>query len=626
MKKAIILNEKIFGEKMKPLQKIIISFILVIFWGILSITIKASDKTTRDLILSAMKDELKRNVEKLKLENLESPFFIQFTIRDGKTLEVNASLGSIVESQEQPFRNHTVRVLVGGYQNSDENYFDFASRYSQGSSSMNASMPIENDYDGIRRALWITTDNTYKKAAEQIERKKAALARQSLSPELASLGDFSKSTPVKYFEAENNLSFDKSKWEKIAKEISSSFRKYPEIFNSTVRLYFYNADEFIINNEGTEVIKPLNLCCLQINAYTQADDGEELNDHILLYSEKPDELPEKEKLLEEIQLLAERLTSLRHAPVFDESYSGPVMFQGQAAAEFFVQRLFRSSNGLLAVKKPLVSDPSALNYINQLYSETLESRLEKRIISKDITIKTTPRLKEFNGVNLIGKYEVDEEGVKPPEESIIVQNGILKTMLGNRTPTPGNKISNGHQLPLIGPWQLRSSLGPGIINIESNNGITDEQMKNELIQLAKDEGLEYTLLVREIKPIVTGNNPSNDMMAMYFGTDSKKKMLEEPIYVYRVYVKDGREELIRSVEIDDPSISALKHIAGVSGKQFVYNNLMPTAINYSIWDMSGIPSTFIVPDALLLEELEVRKEKRDYTPQLPIVSSPLKTN
>ncbi len=106
--------------------------------------------------------------------------------------------------------------------------------------------------------------------------------------------------------------------------------------------------------------------------------------------------------------------------------------------------------------------------------------------------------------------------------------------------------------------------------------------------------------------------------------------LTEPILVYRVYVEDGREELVRSVKLGGLTLSTLRRMAGSTEQQIVYNTLVPTSTGpLGIFSMPspisnlGIPASFIVPESLILEELEVENEKRDYTPKLPVVPSPL---
>ena len=603
---------------MKSINKgcILLSLIVLILFPHGSVLSKEDSR--RDTILRAMQDEMKRNMSLLKIENMERPFFISYNMYDAQSMEVIATLGSVVKSEENRYRNHNVRVMVGDYSTTDENFQGTSRSYSSSLLQGSDRLPLEDDYFGIRSALWIVTDNTYKLAAELFEHKKAALGQQTRAPEDVQLNDFSRAPVVRYNEPPRTINFERKKWEKVAEDISGYFRMYPDIYSSQVRIFFYQGDMFFTNSEGTEIVQPLTLSSIQINAYTQAVDGEPLSNHLVYYGIVPEDLPDSDSIIRSVKSMTEELLALRTAAVFDESYFGPVMLEDQAVAEFFTQRLFGGNNGLIAYRKPVISRSGGVVY-GSSDEETLDDRIDRRILSSDFTVKAIPGLERFMGQRLIGCCHVDAEGVQPPEEIVLVENGILKTLLNNRTPTPKVRESNGHQRPVIGSGGWTSNaLGPGVISISTSNGTSAVELKKELLKRARDEGLEYGILIRKLKPTFTGAQYSDPMvqMTMSFG-GRDGATLTEPVLVYRVYVEDGREELVRSVKLGGVSLSTLRHLVGASEKQFVYNNLVTS--NYS----SGIPASLIVPYSLILEELEVKNEKRDYTPKLPVVSSPL---
>ncbi len=71
-------------------------------------------------------------------------------------------------------------------------------------------------------------------------------------------------------------------------------------------------------------------------------------------------------------------------------------------------------------------------------------------------------------------------------------------------------------------------------------------------------------------------------------------------------------------------------MGGASQEQMVYNTLVSSGGSGGFSFMmapgasaSGIPASFILPQALIFEELEVKKEQREFTPKLPVVPSPL---
>ena len=52
--------------------------LLFVFINVQSITGMAQQRSTREIILLAMKDEIHRSINHLKLENLERPFYISY--------------------------------------------------------------------------------------------------------------------------------------------------------------------------------------------------------------------------------------------------------------------------------------------------------------------------------------------------------------------------------------------------------------------------------------------------------------------------------------------------------------------------------------------------------------------
>lgn len=597
-------------------------------------SVRAQAKSTRDTIRQAMKNEMARNLENLRLENLHRPFFISYTIRDVKTTTVTAVLGAIVQAEENRYRNHAVRVMVGDYDLTDENFLDFSGSSYRNTLLQNADeLPIENDYNGIRRALWIATDNVYKSASEQYERKKAAIEQQNISEETKRLKDFTESPILSHTEVPRIFSADKTGWEDKAKELSALFKNYYDIYTSQVRISFYEADVFFINSEGTEIVQPLSLAAVQINASTQAVDGEPLTNNASFYGSVPEDIPSLEVMKKAVQSTAEELGALRTAPVFEGSYTGPVLLEGSAVAELFAQRLFTGTNGLLAHRKPMASDTRTDSYIRQTMGETLEEKMNLRILSRDLSIKAMPNLEDFAGEKLIGSYRVDAEGVRINSEILLVENGMLRSLLSNRTPTSIIEQSNGHERPIIGGGYLVSSgLGPSVISVSTSKGKSMKDMKKALLKLAREEGLDYAVHIRKLKPIITGADLRVDPMTWLTqgGGRQRAAELSEPILVYRVFVKDGREELVRSVNLGDVTLSALRHIVSASAQRFVYNTLVPAVGSEEVWyayalrvSSQGIPSSFIIPHALLFEELDVKNNKRDFSPKLPVVPSPL---
>ena len=131
----------------------------------------AAAATDDDPLLRAMRDELARS-RAIHVAGLEPPYFISYSVDDGSSLTVMATLGGILSHHSSRFRLPEIEVRVGDYKFDNTNFaggFMFGSRYDV------SRFPLENDYGVLRRYLWLATDSAYKGAVEAIARKRAAL-------------------------------------------------------------------------------------------------------------------------------------------------------------------------------------------------------------------------------------------------------------------------------------------------------------------------------------------------------------------------------------------------------------------------------------------------------------------
>ncbi len=590
-----------------------------------------------ELFFNTMKEEMKRSIEKLEIENLQKPFFISYTILDGDYLVIRASLGSLISVTEKPNKYLSTRVMTGSYERSNENFFDMSGK--SGTSSY--SLPVDENYFGIRRALWLSTDRAYKQAAELYESKISAIGQQNLPEDTANLPDFAKKAKSTVIMPSSRLEYNRQEWETIARDVSALFMEYPDIFSSGVSVYFYSADVYFSDSEGTCTKVPFNFAALYADAYTQADDGEPVFDYLTYFGNTPEDLPAPEIIRKEIRLLAERTILLREAEPFDDSYMGPVLFEGDAVGESIAQSLFSSNSGMNAMRDPIYSDSRIASYVGSILGDNFEDMLEKRLLPKEFTIKAVPGLKSFKDTVLTGSFQVDAEGVEPPEELILVENGILKTLLNGRTPTAKIRESNGHNRLSLSGNRMENQIGPGVIRMEADEkGLSRKELKELLLETARDEGLEYGIIIRKVQsPTANVNMESDPLSLIYMMSQGPSAMSQpsiKPVYVYKVYAEDGREELVRSADMSSISARAFRDIIGWSDEMTAYNTIIvDTASSRGFgrmmlyfgptgWPLSGIPSSFIVPDAILFESLELKKEKRPVTTKPPVIPSPLK--
>ncbi len=555
------------------------------------------------IIFKAMKDELNRSMQKLSIKDYANPFYISYTVEDVKTMFISSTLGALGSTSERHYRSWSNRVLAGNYKLNDENYVDATRRKPQRDGDL--ELPLDNDYYGIRRALWMMTNNTYKSAAENYKNKLAALKDKNLTTKDLQIDDFSSAPRIDTVISDNKLIWDKKILENLAKKSSAIFVNYPEIFYSEVTMFQLHANLYFCSSEQSKFKEPLNILYITISAIGQADNGESISEQLCYTLNSPSELPSADTLVNQSNNMAKLIIEKSKAPMLDENYSGPVLFMGQSVADILTLGLFNGPDNLYAYREPLYNNSQmSMTYGQNLNS--LESKIEKLVVAKSISINDYSKLKEYNGKKLIGSYSVDGEGVRPPDTLNLIENGLLKNLYNGRTPTRSIKESNGHRRYVYQSGGVTSDLGPGVIFISSNESKSESELKENLIQEAKDEGLDYAL---EIKPLQQGD-------------------FDSPLSIYKINVADGKEQLLRDATMGQITINSLKKIVGFSNKNMVYNTLLNTGDGVNLFSSedalpSGAPVSFIMPNSMLLKDVEFQRQTKPLATDKPIVKSPL---
>jgi hypothetical protein len=612
---------------MKNITKYIVtSALFFVAFLFLNLTFSQTE-SFENIAFRAMQDEMNRNMENLKLEKLKSPYYLSYLITDAQLYSVEAQVGSLVKVLDKPLRNQETSVLVGTHQRNNLNFINENALFGWYGGSFSIPMTLENSYDAVRRTLWVDTDVQYKEAAELIEAKLSAMNQQNIPEEEKQLADFSSIPSLNKIVPSPKISFDKAKIESLTKNLSAIFTNYPQLNKSGVNAYIYIADALYLNNESIKYKVPFSLVCVRVYAEAVAIDGEPLMDYLNFYFNTPDQLPAFEALKPQVEQMAALLTQLRTAPTIQESYSGPVMFEGEAVGEIVSQCFVDNPNGLLAAKKPIVSNPMLLQRYGQYLPKEnkLEQLTDKKVISRELSVSAVNDKNSYNGIPLIGYYNVDAQGVVPEAKTALIEDGVLKTLLTDRRPTMKNGNSNGHSSFAISDGALTNTLGSGVIELTSADTKSYNDLKAALIAAAKEEDYEYAYIVRKMANPMAG---VPGLSAFVPSSNTGVFGISRPVYIYKISVADGKEELVRSAKIADLSLKSFKRIVGVTDTQEVYNTIQKGKQgSYSTYQsrftLVGAPASFIVPKAIVFQELEVEKDKEIVLKKETIVPSPM---
>lgn len=513
--------------------------------------IKAQSNQNDDVIFRALQDELTRAMKDLQLKNFEKPYFIEYIVEDEDSLSIESKFGALLKSERERRRVLYTQARVGNYD------FDNTTEYS-GGFKFPFPMTLDDDYIALRRAVWFVTDFSYKQAIDQLAAKKAAAQNGTDKDEDENVPSFSKEESVVSIGQRGKLEIDQEKWEKQVRAWSAMFRAYPDVQESTVNFYVRQVNRYLVNSEGTKILAPSLLITFNIYAEAVTPDNIRLTPSRHIYAKSFDEMPSTEEITQVIKNLAQDLTKLRNAPQFDGKYIGPALFTDRATVQLFLQLLSQNldSNGLV-------------------------ERLDRKVLPTFLSVVDDPTQTKFGNFRLIGDYNIDAEGI-PAKRLTLIENGVLKTLLSKRQPTKEIPRSNGRAR-----WGGGGAVTANISNlfVQSKDGKSFAELKQQLIEACRAQGLKYGILFREIDSTFTPQ-----------GND-----LSVPILAYKVYVEDGREELFRGADIFDLTVRELRTILAAGNDAHAFNILLG---NGHLGE--GIPISVVAP-SVLLDEIDLRK-------------------
>jgi len=514
-----------------------------------------------DPILDALLVEMERSKAQLKMDQLQTPYYIEYRVSDIEDFTTEAAFGATREDQRVHVRLLRVVVRLGDYKQD--------SYYGQGVGD-NALLPLDNDPIALRHQIWLATDEAYKSAGQALTQKLSVL--KQFNGDDHPVDDFAKVTPVQLIEPTLTLKVDGDEWKKSLETVTELYRQYPDIQSVMASARFTVVNDYLLNTEGTVTRSGHSVYSVQVSAATQAPDGMRLGRTPAWTVAKLSELPSREKLLHDTKEALDTLNALRKAPIVEEEYRGPVLFSPDAADDVVASLI----GGNILGRKPQLGAPNRT-------TGTFATSYKSRVLPQFLDVIDDPTLKEFGGKSLTGSYEVDSEGVKSAPVDII-EKGVLTNYLLGRTPIRDFPESNGH-----GRAAPAAPPGPslGVLLIKSSEAQTPDALKKRVEEMVSNQDKPYGYRV--------------ETMA---GT--------APRLLYRVYGKDGHEELVRGAVFSELDVRALRSDLSAAGNDPLVSNRT-----------GGIPSTVIAP-SLLFDELEVKradtsKDKLPYYPAPPLV-------
>lgn len=561
----------------------------------------AADATDNDQTLRAMHDELERSRERLQIPDVQKPFYIEYRLLDLDVRSVTASFGALVSTTTTRNRFMTVNVRIGDYHLDSSNFI--SEDGFQGFLGSTGQVGIDRDYTSLRQDLWLATDQAYKEAATEMALKQAFLRSLTKPPEI---DDFSQEPPLVKLDPRIEPDWTSRNWDDEARTASAVLRDFPQLYGTRVNYSLIYLTTYLMNSEGTTIRTSRRLAAVEAALDTQADDGMPLHNFYSVYVARPADLPDAATIAKGLAQSGSELMQLRASPLVPD-FTGPVLFDAQAAGSTLAQVLAPSLSG---ARSPLSMMPAFDQIIERMGGRSEWSgRVGTRVLPSSVSLVDDPTLKDFQGQLLLGDYEIDDEGVKAERVSI-VENGILRDLLMSRRPGPDFQSSNGHgrSANLLPTQPLSTNLF-----FQSSDALKPADLRKKFLDACRADGHEWCVEVKRMDNPELSSIRQDDFSEFIGeiagGIASGERM---PLLLYRVYVADGREELVRGGHIEGLNLRSIRNIMGVGDDAAVFRYMQNpaggfagTALGAFGGAQGGIPSSVIAP-SLLLEEVEIR--------------------
>jgi hypothetical protein len=308
-----------------------------------------------------------------------------------------------------------------------------------------------------------------------------------------------------------------------------------------------------------------------------------LRDGFSLVENRLEDMPSMSTLGARTSNLVRHLTAQRTAPVGEE-FTGPVLLEGQASAEFVAETLVP----LMVARRPPDSDNPRFAQAQGQGSPFLR-RIGLRVLSDSFSASDTPSLGMYGGRPVPGAYAADDEGMRPKDVTL-VEKGRLLTLLTSRTPQKNLLQSNGHG--------RAGGAQAGVFQLQSAQAVPAAELKTKYLEVLKAQDKPFGYIVRGIanpSEITVGGGPGGPFI----------------LDVVKV-TPDGREEPVRGLRFGNVAPTVFRDLVEASQERMLYN-----------YRVSGTDAASLIVPSLMFEELEIQKVT-DILQKPPVVPSPLR--
>lgn len=532
-------------------------------------------------LMQLLVDELTYTMANLQSPDGTKPYYLNYTVYEEHSATVGATLGAISQDQRNDERNLNIDLRVGDYK-LDSTHALRGGGPTRAFGYGNVALPLSDESDAIKHALWYNTDQVFKSAVKRFTQIKTDLAVKVAEEDKSD--DFTREKAHVFHEPPAKLVFDRDAWTARLRKISLIAREYPQIYSSNVTIGNYAGTRYMVSSEGARLQTAETRYRITMSAGTKADDGMELSQFSDFNAATPDRLPGDKEIEDAFRATIKQVMALREAPLA-EPYIGPAILRNRASGVFFHEIFGHRIEGH---RQKDVTE-----------GQTFTKKLNQQVLPTFISVYDDPSMARLKDIDLRGFYRFDDEGVASTRVGL-VENGVLKTFLMSRSPVEGCPNSNGHGRRQAGNAVVSRQ---GNLTVESGKQVSFDELRKLLIEECKAQGRPYGLLFEDISGGFTTTSRR--------GPQSFKVL---PIVVYRVFADGKPDELIRGADIVGTPLTSFEKIIATGDDIGVFNG--------SCGAESGWVPVSAASPSILVQTIEIEKRQRDQS-RPPILPSPL---
>ena len=521
-----------------------------------------------DPVVDALEEELARAGE-LSLPNAPTPYIVRYRLARLDQMEVHGHFGDLLEEDATPYNQLGIELRVGSPELDNTGLSSWG-----GNGFTQVSLGVRPSPLLARQLAWKRTDQTFKGAVEQYARKLSQFDAPEDWP-----GDYWVPEPSQLdLGAPAPTAWDDLPG--LVRSLSSPFREAGDrLILGATSIGAENGSQWLLDDQGTRVRLPTSEVSVRTYAALRTEDGELLTDQRLWVARTSDQLPPEAEMVAASAALRDGLLTRAEAEVLADEYVGPVLFEGDAALDLFVNLLVPQLEG---------TPPEISPFLGTLGDSGNLVRVGRRVLPEGWQVDDDP----LRDPHSPAAFEVDAEGVRARPVDL-VEDGIVRDLLMSSVPRKDLE-PNGH---------ARGGLGSRASGRASQLAVTPERttsrrkLLKRALKMAAAYGHDEVIVVRRLQ------HEAVRSLAGEFDTSLDELTLPPPVEIVRVGA-DGTETRLRGARFASVQRYLIRDIA-LAGplNETTFLAPMDAARRYPGL-LAGLPTHLSAPD-VLVREIEI---------------------